>query len=223
MRSSEQLLVASFVMAVLLIFTSGLGTASTILTEEPGNTVLGDGVGDLQLRNCSLTFPDHPCSLAPTVPLSSPPFTDVAGAGITAVGEGVVTMVITLQASVPPAPTPPFLAYFFQFENGGIGGQPGPTDTDDARVVWNGTEFTANWMVITDCNPRTVEEGPAIPFSFSSERKTVTVQVDICDLAARAGNPLEWWAGVRRLPFVHPTFTDTVPVDVVPNIFAFNP
>lgn len=99
-----------------------------------------------------------------------------------------------------------FLSWFWQVENGCIGGQPGPTDKDALHIGWNGTNFRAEWVVIKNCNPREMEIGPAVPFSFSNERKTVSVQVDLCDLVARAGDPLLWWAGTRRLPFAHSTF-----------------
>lgn len=219
--------------ALAALAFSPLGvSASTIVTEEPGNTVVEDVADDLQLRNCvfdNLETPFNeaslPCSLAPGVPLASPPFTDITMANITALGgTGLVELAITLAASVPETPASPFLAWFWQFENGCVGTEPGPTDKDGVRVLWTpGTGFVANSLVITNCAPREIQFGPPVLFSFSSDRKTVRVHVDMCDLVARGGDPLVWFAGVRRLPFVHPTFTQTLSVDVAPDVFAFKP
>ena len=224
---------------VLLALSPFLVRASTIVTEEPGNTVVSDPTADLVLKKCDPLFPDRPCSLAPSV--SGPPFvylpyTDITEANITAqqLGNGLVDMVISLNGAVPgtltnPAssttPPPPFLAYFWQFENGCIGNQPGPTDKDGARVVWHfdTQTFTANWFTITNCNPRTIQQDVPLPVNISSDGKQLKVTVDICDLVSRGGDPLSWFAGVRRIGFINPTFSKTFPMEVAPDVIALNP
>lgn len=215
----------AYIAVLALLFPTPLAVfASTIAVEEPGNTVIEDGVSDFQLRNCDPSSPDRHCSLPPDALLTSPPFTDIIKAHITYAGGGLVELSMTFDKPIPDGPDNfKFLSWFWQFENGCIGGQPGPTDKDAVHIGWNGSNFRAEWVVIKNCAPREMEIGPAIPFRFSNERRTVSVQVDLCDLAARAGDPLLWWAGTRRLPFAHPTFTHTVPVDMAPDILAFNP
>ena len=53
----------------------------------------------------------------------------------------------------------------------------------------------------------------------------VKVRVALADLltATDPGEPLPWYAAVRRMAFNHPTFTNTVPVDFAPNIMSINP
>jgi hypothetical protein len=116
------------------------------------------------------------------------------------------------------------LAYFWQFENGCIGNQPGATDKDGVRVVWhfNTNTFTANWFTITSCDPRAIQQDGSLPVNISSDGTQLKVTVDVCDLVSRGGDPLSWHAGVRRLPFVDPPFTDTIAVDVAPDVVALN-
>jgi hypothetical protein len=91
-------------------------------------------------------------------------------------------------------------------------------------VAWDGDTWSANWFVITSCNPRTIVFGNPVPFQFTEDG--IKVRVALSDLLANGtvpGAPLVWFAGVRRLPFAHSTFTHTVPVDVAPDVEAFNP
>lgn len=189
---------------------------------QPGNAVVHDDAGDLQLRSCLPAAPALPCSLPPGAPLASPAWTDLAGARITQLGRERVDLVLRLQEPVPDAP-PFFVAYAFVFENGcrvGDTGLPtGPTEKDAAVVVWDGSGWHAHWLVVTDCDPRTAVAGAPIPFAILDD--TIRMRVPLSELVARAGEPLEWYAVARRLPFVHPLFTATLPVDVAPDIFAF--
>jgi hypothetical protein len=145
---------------------------------------------------------------------------DIKTARITQVGRGEVDLVIVLQAPVPPVPPFGFVAYFVAFENGCIGTGSGPTNKDVARVFWNGTAWEANWVVITSCDPRTVSIGSPIPFRIVDD--TVRMRVNLEELVTQTDVPLLWFAGTRRLPFVHPTFTRTIEVDVAPDVIAFN-
>ena len=223
-KSNCLLWVVALIALLLLELNPSLVRASTIVTEEPGNTVVADPSNDLQLKNCDTTHRNRACSLPPSASTAYFPQFDILVANITALpGNGLVEMAIQLNDAVPAAPDAQFLSYFWQFENGCVNGQPGPTSKDGAKVNWDGSNFTANWYVITNCNPRESELGPPIAFNFSSDRKTVSVQVDICDLVSRAGESLTWYSGVRRIAFSNPTFPNTIPVDTAPDVSIFNP
>ncbi len=222
MKQRIRLILAAF---VLLGFTPFSSEGATV-SEQPGDTVVTDNVLDLQHRKCDPSNPDLACSLGTGVldPSLYVDFTDIVEANITALpGNGLVELAMTLNGAVPVSPNLPTLRYFWQFENGCVNGQPGLTDKDGVRILWDGAGFTANWYVITNCVPREVEAGAPLAVHFSSDRKTVGVQVDMCELVSRGGAPLEWHAGVRRLRFAHPQFSRTVAVDVAPDVFAFNP
>jgi hypothetical protein len=78
--------------------------ASTITVEEPGNTVIEDGVSDFQLRNCDPSSPDQYCSLPPSAPSASLPFIDITEAHITYAGGGLVELSMTLDGPIPSTP-----------------------------------------------------------------------------------------------------------------------
>jgi hypothetical protein len=196
-----------------------IAAGSDIVTAIPGNTVVQDAAGDLQLVNCSVSFPDRPCSLPPGAPLALPGWFDVKTAKITEIGEARADLFIALQAQVPVVPPVPFLSYFWTFQDGCV--EPSPTDKDGIRVHWDGDMWGANWFVIASCNPRIIVQGDPVDFRFTEDG--VVVRVPLADLLTRGGVPLRWYAGVRRLSFSHPTFTRTVGVDLAPDVTAFNP
>ena len=77
MKSKDRFLLWFALAALVLpVLNPSLVRASTIVTEEPGNTVVSDPTDDQLLRKCNTSFPDRPCSLDPTV--SGPPFDDRA-------------------------------------------------------------------------------------------------------------------------------------------------
>jgi hypothetical protein len=195
--------------------------ASTVVNAVPGNTVVRDPIADFQLRNCDLLLPDRPCSLPPGAPLALPAWADIRKAQISQVGKDRVDLVIAVADDVPQAPPFGFLAYFWTFENGCIGEAPGPTNKDALRVVWNGATWSANWVTIINCVPRMTEIGDEVPFRIVNRK--VRIRVPLNELITRAGEPVLWHAGVRRLPFDNLTFSKTVAVDVAPDVFAFNP
>jgi hypothetical protein len=208
----------------LLTLCPVLAGASTVDTSTPGSTVVTDNADDLQLKNCIAGDPDRACSLPPAAPTGYFPPLDIVRARITSLpGTGLVEMAIDLEGAVPLAPSGEFISWFWQFENGCVGAQPGPTTKDAVRVNWNGSYFTAHWMVITDCDPREIQQGDPIGFSFENDRQTIKVQVDICDLVSRAGEPLTWHAGVRRVGFANPNFPKSIGVDYAPDVAVFNP
>ena len=208
----------------LLVLSPVLVGASTVDTSTPGSTVVTDNDHDLQLRNCDLSNPNNACSLPPTASTDYFPQFDIVRANITSLpGNGLVEMAIDLNGAIPAAPSAGFISWFWQFENGCVGGQPGPTNKDGVRVNWNGSIFTANWFVITNCNPREINIGAPIGFSFENARTTVKVQADICDLVGKAGESLTWHAGVRRVAFGNLDFPNSIAVDSAPDVVAFNP
>ncbi len=213
------------IMMVTSVWLGGLALAQSVVTAQvPGNTVVQDPANDLLLKNCSVAAPNAPCSLPPNASLSLPDYFDVKTAWITQIGGGEVNLFIAPYQSIPATPPQNFISYFWQFQDGCS--IPSPTDKDGIHVVWDGDTQTwsAHWFVVTSCNPRTVEQGDAVPFQFTEDG--VKVQVTLSDLLANGGSPgspIEWYAGVRRLPFKHPVFTRTVPVDVAPDVVGFDP
>ena len=208
------------IVAAAVMLTAPMpSSASQVVALVPGNTVVQDASGDLLLVDCNASFPDHPCSLPPGAPLALPNWFDIKTAKITEIGGDRVDLSIALYAPVPAVPPVPFVTYFWQFQDGCF--EPSPTDKDGIRVHWDGDIWSANWYVITSCNPRTVVHGDPVRFVFTDDG--VMVRVRLADLITRGGAPLEWYAGVRRLPFAHPTFARTVPVDVAPDVVKFNP
>jgi hypothetical protein len=221
----KQCLIVLVTVAAVIFGLESLALAqSGVVAQVPGNTVVRDSEGDLLLRNCNTDFPGHFCSLPPTAPLVLPGWFDIKTAKITQIGRERVDLSIQLYEPIPTAPPYPFVAFFWQFQDGCV--VPSPTDKDGIRIVWDGDTGTwsTNWFVITSCNPRTVIFGDPVPLNFTEEG--VKVRVELGDLLANGtspGSPLLWFAGVRRLPFIHPTFTNTLPVDYAPDVEAFNP
>jgi hypothetical protein len=207
------------VTAASLLVTPLQVNASEIVAFVPGNTVVQDPADDLLLVNCDVSQPDHPCSLPPETPLPLPGWFDIKTAKVTEIGGGRVDFFIALYEPVPATPPVPFLSYFWTFQDGCI--DPSPTDKDGIRVNWDGDTWSANWFVITSCNPRTIVHGDPVDFRFTEDG--ILVRVSLADLLTKGGTPLLWYAGVRRLPFVHPIFTHTVGVDFAPDVTAFNP
>jgi hypothetical protein len=212
--------------AVLLVLV-GLGgsvpaAASTVVAQVPGNTVVQDHQGDFILINADPGNPAKPSSLPPGAPLQSPLWTDIKTAKITQLGGGRVELSIALYAPVPEEP-PFWVSYVWGFEGGCIDGGPGVTDKADISVWWDGEQWQAKWGVITSCSPRTIVLGDPVDFRFSDE--TVRVRVQLDDLLNTVGPDvvLPWDAAVRRLPFVHPVYLQTIPVDVAPDCIALNP
>ncbi len=205
--------------AAAVMLTAPLSaTASEVVASVPGNTVVQDPAGDLLLMHCNISLPDHPCSLPPNGPLALPDWADIKTAKITEIGGGRADLSIALYAPIPALPPVPFLSYFWTFQDGCL--EPSPTDKEGIRIRWDGDMWGANWFVITSCDPRTIVQGDPVEFRFTEDG--VMVRVSLADLLTHGGTPLRWFAGVRRLPFVHPTFTRTVAADVAPDVIEFN-
>jgi len=205
-------------LAALVLLAPAISPASDIAATVPGNTVVQDPAGDLQVRRCSLAHPALFCSVPPGSPLDLPGWFDIKTAKITEIGGGRVELFIALYEPIPETPPVPFLVYAWQFEGGCFNNVPG--DKDGIRVKWDGDVWSANFFVITGCNPRTIDQGDPVDFRFTEDGVRVRVALD--DLLGDRTS-LPWFALVRRLPFVHPIFTHTTPVDVAPDVFAFNP
>lgn len=223
------------VLATVATMVIGLGSLASVqgsedvVLEIPGITVVHDAKGDLLIRNCDPSNPSIPCSLPPGAPLDLPGYFDIKNATIVQLGPKYVDLFITLYAPIPAKPPEGFVSYIWQFQGGCVNSQPG--DKDAINVVWNGgtKTWSAYWVVITKCNPRTLDKGDPVPFKIIWN--TVMVQVLLDDLAT-AIDPnfgyLEWYAAVRRVPFIYmplgyPNFPHTVPVDFAPDVEAFNP
>ena len=218
-------LIVLLIMTAIFVASPGLNLAqASTVVAGPGSTVVTDNDHDLQLVNCDLGDPNKACSLPPTGSTSYFAQFDIVRANIISLpGNGLVELGIDLNGPVPEAPSANFISWFWTFDNGCVGGQPGPTNKDGVRINWNGSIFTANWFVITNCNPREIDIGAPIGFSFSSDRKAVKVQADICELVARVGESLTWHAGVRRVGFGNVDFPNSIAVDTAPDVIAFNP
>jgi hypothetical protein len=219
------------VLGIVATMVIGLGSldsvrASDIIVSHPGNTVVKDSGGDLLLRNCNADYPNLICSLHPLAPLSLPGYFDIKKAKITQIGRGRVDLSIQLYEPIPAVPLSYlFIDYFWQFEGGCVDPQPG--NMDGIRVHWDGSEWTANWYVITDCDPRTSALAEPVPFEFIEDG--VKVRVALADLltAIDPGEPLVWYVGVRRIPFQdyqppgYPEFLYTTGVDYAPDVLEF--
>ena len=205
--------------------------SSEIAAAVPGNTLVKDPEGDLLLRNCNPTSPGIPCSLPPGAPLDLPGYFDIKTAKITQIGKGRVDLSIALHEPIPLEPPYGFVNYFWQFEGGCVTGEPG--DKDAISIAWHGDTKTwsANWIVITNCNPRAIAMGDPIPFEFAEDG--VKVRVALADLltATEETGTLIWHAGVRRVPFIYTIntgsgpvqITHTVAVDYAPDVVELVP
>ncbi len=228
----EQILIVLATVASLVI---GLGCltpvqGSKIVASVTGNTVVQDPKDDLLLRNCDPTHPDIPCSLPPGVPLSLPRYFDIKTAKIAQISKGLVDLSIALYEPIPAKPPVPFVAYIWQFEGGCAAPDLGK-NKGGIQVVWTKwpdgiTEWRANWFVITRCTPTReieIDEVTVVPFIFTEDGVKVQVALGELLTAIDPGEPLLWVASVRRIPFIRPPFTRTVPVDLAPDIQAFTP
>jgi hypothetical protein len=222
----KQCLIVLAIAVAMIVGVESLAFAkSGVVAQVPGNTVVQDSQGDLLLRNCDPSLPNEPCSLPPGAPLALPGYFDIKTAKITEIGRGRVDLSISLYQLIPEEPPYPFLSYIWQFQGGCVGPNPQPGDKDAINVVWDADTGTwsAYWVVITNCSPRNLAIGDPVPFAFTEDG--VKVRVALSDLltATDEEGTLEWYAAVRRLPFIRPPFTHTVPVDFAPNVQAFNP
>jgi hypothetical protein len=227
----KQCLIVLAIVATMLIGLGSLALAqSGVVAQVPGNTVVQDSQGDLLLWNCNPNFPNHPCSLPPGAPHDLPGYFDIKTAKITQIGRGLVDLFIALYEPIPAEPPYPFVAYIWQFEGGCAVPNLG-VNKAGVQVVWNTwpdgiTEWRANWFVITQCTPVReidIDEVTMVPFKFTEDG--IKVQVALSDLltAKDPGEPLFWFAAIRRIPFIRPPFTHTVPVDFAPDVEAFTP
>ena len=233
----KQCLVVLVTVAAMLVGLPSLvlAQAGSVVAAVPGNTVVVDEAGDLQLRNCNSSLPNLACSLPPPAPLALPGYFDINTAKITQIGGGRVDLSITLQEPIPAAPPQGFIAYIWQFEGGCVENPPpGTLNKAGIQVVWHGPSgsssgfWEANWFEIVSCSPRESEKADPVEFHFTEDG--VKVRVELSDLltAIDPGEPLIWYAAVRRVPFIYqptgyPQFTNTVPVDVAPNVVALVP
>lgn len=218
--------------ATMVIGLGNLALAqSRVVAQVHGNTVVQDPPGDLQLRNCDPDHPGIPCSLPPGAPLGLPGYFDIKKAKITQIGRGLVDLSIAVYEPIPAEPPYGFVSYIWQFEGGCVGPNPQPGDKAAISIVWrSGTKtWTANWYVITNCNPRAIAEAGSIPdWNFTSDG--VKVRVALSDLLTATNDvgTLIWHAAVRRVPFIY-TLSDgteignTVAADYAPDVVEFNP
>lgn len=193
--------------------------ASEITVSTPGKTAVQDPAGDLLLLNCDRAQPRNPCTLPPGAARTQPGWIDIDNAEIAQLDAKSVGLTMTVRAAIPTKPAVPTLIYYWQFQDGC--NAPSPTDKDGVNVFWNGHEWTAHWFVISSCTPRQIAIGQPVPFRLVGN--TVSIRVQLGDLITRGGAPLLWFAGTRLVPFHHPRFTRTLPVDVVPDVVSFDP
>jgi hypothetical protein len=204
--------------ALALLGGASRGTASEIVTSQPGTTVVGDALGDVQLANCERARPTTPCTIGVGVSRRQPGWVDIASAAIRQLDAGTVELSMTLRAPIPQSPSVPVLVYYWQFQNGC--NEPSPTDKDGVNAFWNGRRWSARWFMVQGCAPRLVSPGASVPVRF--EGRTVTVRVPLADLVTRGGAALRWFAATRLLLFQHPVFPRTLPVDTAPDVVTID-
>lgn len=210
------------VLAMVAVMVIGLGTQVWGKGEPKdifnrGISMIHDLEGDTLLIDCDSTNPDSMCSLPAGTEL--PGYADIENARITEVGRGQVDMSITPCEPIPAEPTEAYLAYYWQFQD--VCSDFSDVDKNAMVVTWDGNTKTwsGNWAVIS-CTEPEIELGTPVGVSF--EEGGVRVRALMEDLLTKEGSPLKWFAGVRRLPFDQPTFTKTLPVDVVPEVLGVN-
>jgi len=205
-------------LAVLSLAGTQFAQASEVVVSAPGRTLVRDAGGDLMLRNCERAHADTPCSLPPAAPRTQPGWIDIDSAEIAQLDAATVELSVTVRAAIPTVPTVPTLIYYWQFQDGC--NTTSPTDKDGLNVFWNGRQWTAQWFVIESCSPRRIAIGKALPFRFTGN--TVTIRAALSDLITRGGTALLWFAGTRLVPFNHPIFKRSLPVDVAPDVVAID-
>jgi hypothetical protein len=209
---------------------TGLGSLalaqSGVVAHVHGNTVVQDPANDLLLRDCIHDYPGIPCSLPPGAPLDLPAYFDIKTAKITQIGRGRVDLSIALYEPIPAEPSYPFVSYIWQFQGGCVGNPPETGTKAAISIVWHGATktWTANWYVISNCNPRQITEAESIAdWNFTTDGVMVRVALDDLLEATDDGRTLVWHAAVRRVPFVY-TLNDgteiknTVAVDYAPDV-----
>lgn len=210
-------------LAMLATLCSAIGAygafASEITVSTPGKTVVHDPAGDLLLLNCDRAQPRRPCTLPPDAARTEPGWIDIDTAEIAQIDAKSVEFAITARAPIPATPAVPTLIYYWQFQDGC--NTTSPTDKDGVNVFWDGHEWTAHWFVISSCAPRQIAIGKPVPFRF--EGNIVSIRVPLGELITRGGAPLLWFAGTRLVPFHHPRFTRSLPVDVAPDVVSIDP
>lgn len=219
-HSRSSLMYGGVVIVALLLFPLP-ALASEIVALVPGNTVVQDPAGDFLLKSCSAL--NDGCSLPPIPTLPLPDWFDIKTAKITELGDGRVDLAIMLYAPIPLEPSVGFVGYNWQFQDGCL--VPTPTNKSGISVYWKNADqmWYANWYILTSCNPRTIIEGPPVPYRFTEDGVKVRVLLsDLLTGGTEPGSPLSWYATVRRLPFKHDTFTNTQPVDVAPDVVTFD-
>ena len=205
--------------ALALLGVASRGTASEIVTSQPGTTMIRDAAGDAQLVSCDRAHPTSPCTIGPDASRRQPGWVDIESAAIRHVDAATVELSMTLRAPIPTSPGVPVLVYYWQFQNGC--NEPSPSDKDGVNAFWNGRRWTARWFVVEGCAPRRVTPGVPVPVRF--EDRTVTVRVRLADLITRAGAALRWFAATRLLLFQHAVFSHTLPVDTAPDVVTIDP
>jgi len=207
------------VVATLSLAAPQIAHASEIAVSTPGRTVVRDPAGDLLLRNCDRARRESPCTLPPGAPRAQPGWIDIESAEIAQLDAKTVELSVTVRAPIPTTPAVPSLIYYWQFQDGC--NTASPTDKDGLNVFWNGRQWTAQWFVIESCSPRRIAIGQSVPFRFAGN--TVTVRAALADLITRGGTALLWFAGTRLVPFNHPIFKRSLPVDAAPDVVALDP
>jgi hypothetical protein len=172
------------------------------------------------LQYCDELFSDAPCSLPPNEPLPLPGWMDIKKAKITQLGNGMVELSITLHEPIPETPSMPLFHYSWSFQD--VCSEPSPTDKYAIIVWWNSNiwQWSAGWVVITSCNPRTWHKGDPVDFKFTEDGVKVRVPLD--ELITNSGPLLRWTASTRILHWTHPLFTNVQAVDVAPNVKEFD-
>jgi hypothetical protein len=215
---------------------SQVPVSSGVSVSIPGISVAQDQEGDLLLRRCDGDHPGIPCSLYPGAPsdLVLPGYFDIKNAKIMQHGPKYVDLFIALYEPIPPVPPYPpvgFVNYFWQFE-GGCVAPPNKLKKAGVSFIWNVNvgAWKANWYVITQCNPRAVEQGEEITsFEFTADGIKVRVALDDLKEALNEDGKLTWQAGVRWVPFIYPNGCtppncwNSVAVDYAPDILGLLP
>jgi len=196
---------------------AGISSASDIVSEHPGISLVQDGQNDLWLVQCNQNYPGMPCSIPPGGVLGFEPWADVKTAKMHQLGRSLIDLSISTYGMIPARPPYPWFSFYWQFE-GGCYTDRKVTDKDSISVIWNGEaqSWSAHWNKIISCNPREIEIGGPVDFWFEGETVRVRISSNDLFLEGAEDEAVYWFAASRRLPFIHKTFTRTQPLDRTP-------
>jgi hypothetical protein len=204
-----------FLALIVVLAMVGISSASDIVSEHPGISLVQDDQNDLWLVNCDPNKPNKMCSIPPEAPLEFEPWADVKTAKMHQIGRGLVDLSVSTYGIIPSQP-PHWFAFYWQFEGGCYPTDHQVTDKDSISVVWDGQSWSAHWNKVLSCNPRICVKGDPVDFWFEDETVRVRIGSNELFLEGAEGEAIYWFAATRRMSFIHPKYERTQPLDRTP-------